>query len=249
MIGTASWSIASRDAAAFPAEGTSLERYSRIFDAVEVNSSFYRAHRPSTWQKWAASTPESFRFSVKVPRTITHDAKLIDVDPLITRFAGEVTELGSKLAVLLVQLPPSLRYDASVAKRFFTRLREAIDAEIACEPRNATWFTDEADAALDRLRIARAGADPAPVAAAAAPGGWRGLTYWRLHGSPVMYHSMYSAQAIALCAERLRAETDRGITPWCIFDNTAAFAATGNALSLMELLHSVASDQNEHQRR
>ncbi|WP_254620878.1 DUF72 domain-containing protein [Sphingomonas sp. CL5.1] len=237
MIGTAGWSIARHDAAAFPAEGTVLERYSRTFDAVEVNSSFYRAHRPQTWERWAASTPGWFRFSVKVPRAITHHARLIDVDPLIARFAGEVTQLGSKLGVLLVQLPPGLRYDASVAERFFTGLRDAIDAEIACEPRNATWFTGAADAALDRLRVARVAADPAPVAAAAAPGGWRGLAYWRLHGSPAMYHSPYDTQAIARYAERLRAETGRGLTPWCIFDNTAAFAATGNALSIREFLH------------
>ncbi len=72
IIGTAGWSIAAKEAASFPAEGTALERYSRVFSGVEVNSSFHRPHRSSTWVKWAVSVPEKFRFEVKMPKTITH---------------------------------------------------------------------------------------------------------------------------------------------------------------------------------
>src|SRR4051812_24905356 len=144
VIGTAGWSTARKDAAAFPAEGTALERYSRVFAGVEVNSSFHRTHRPSTWAKWAASVPEGFRFAVKIPKTITHQAKLVDADALTAQFARDVEPLGVKLAVLLVQLPPKLGLDARVAERFFTNLRGLIDAEIVCEPRNAAWFEKEA---------------------------------------------------------------------------------------------------------
>lgn len=185
-IGTAGWSIARKDAAAFPADGTALERYSRVFNGVEVNSSFHRSHRPSTWEKWAQSVPEEFRFAVKLPKTITHQAKLVDVDLLVTRFADEVRQLGGKLAVVLVQLPPKLAFDAALIDRFFATLRNALDAEIACEPRNCTWFDDDADEMLRHLRVARVAADPIVALAAGSPGGWRGLPYWRLHGSPKM---------------------------------------------------------------
>jgi uncharacterized protein YecE (DUF72 family) len=235
-IGTAGWSIARNDAEAFPTTGTALERYSRVFSGVEVNSSFHRSHRPSTWAKWAQSVPEQFRFAVKIPKTITHQAKLVDVAAPVASFAEEVQQLGSKLAVLLVQLPPKLALDAEVAKRFFAMLRATIGAEIACEPRHASWFEDDADALLKDLRVARVAADPALGPAAAAPGGWPGLSYWRLHGSPDMYRSSYSDEAIEMYAARIREAADEGHEAWCMFDNTAASQATGNALSLMAKL-------------
>jgi uncharacterized protein YecE (DUF72 family) len=232
-IGTAGWSIARKDADAFPADGSALERYSRVFSAVEVNSSFYRPHRPSTWARWAASVPAQFRFAVKIPKAITHQAKLIDAALLVRQFADEIRELGSKLAGVLVQLPPKLAFNAEIADRFFATLRGAIDAEIVCEPRHRTWFDDDADELLRRLRVARAAADPAICPAASWPGGWRGLSYWRLHGSPNVYRSSYGAEAIADYAAQIRATLSDGREPWCVFDNTAASEATGNALSLI----------------
>lgn len=236
VIGTAGWTIPRQNAAAFPAEGTALERYSQVFGGVEVNSSFHRAHRTSTWARWAASVPDRFRFAVKIPKTITHQAKLTDAERLIAQFAQEVAPLGAKLAVLLVQLPPKLAFDARVAERFFASLRGSIDTGIVCEPRNASWFADEADSMLRQARVARAAADPALGTAAAVPGGWRGLAYWRLHGSPAMYRSSYSEAAIDHYARGIRAAIEAGVNPWCMFDNTAASAATGNALSLMARL-------------
>jgi uncharacterized protein YecE (DUF72 family) len=236
VIGTAGWSIARRDAAAFATEGSALERYARVFGGVEVNSSFHRPHRASTWARWAASVPADFRFAVKMPKTITHQAKLVGADALVVQFLQEIAPLGAKLAVLLVQLPPRLGFDAAVAARFFTHLRETTDAGIVCEPRNAGWFDAAADAMLRELRVARVAADPALAAAAAVPGGWQGTAYWRLHGSPAMYRSPYDDHAIDAYARQVRAAIDAGLDGWCMFDNTAASAATGNALSLMAKL-------------
>lgn len=209
-----------------------LERYATIFDGVEVNSSFYRAHRPATWERWAATVPANFRFSVKIPRSITHQAKLIEADALIKKFVSEVSHLGQKLAVLLVQLPPKLPFEAPIAERFFSRLRESIDVAIVCEPRNESWFTTEAEAALKMLQVARVAADPARAPAAAVPGGWPKLAYWRLHGSPAMYRSAYSNEALDSYAALIRGKSQEAGSVWCIFDNTASSAATGNARSL-----------------
>jgi uncharacterized protein YecE (DUF72 family) len=233
VIGTAGWSIARTAADAFPAEGTTLERYSTVFRGVEINSSFHRPHRASTWSNWAQSVPDGFRFAVKIPKTITHQAKLAGCEELVSKFAEEVRPLGGKLALLLVQLPPKLGFEREKAERFFARLREAIDAEIVCEPRNPSWFEDEADSLLDRLRVARVAADPSLSPAAAVPGGWRGLAYWRLHGSPAMYRSSYGEDALDGYARRIAAAIGEGREAWCMFDNTAASEATGNALSLM----------------
>ena len=232
-IGTAGWTIPARASDAFPVEGSSLERYASRFDCAEINSSFHRSHRPDTWRRWAGSVPDGFRFSAKLPKEITHKRRLADCSEPLAAALGEMAELGAGLEILLVQLPPSLAFEPAVAKSFFTALRARWDRHIACEPRHPSWFEDEPDALLGRLRVARVAADPAKVPAAAEPGGWRGLDYYRLHGSPAVYRSSYDDGRLESCAKHLAA----GDGPtWCIFDNTASGAATGDALKLKELL-------------
>jgi uncharacterized protein YecE (DUF72 family) len=235
FIGTAGWSIPSGEAARFPDQGTHLERYAQVFNGVEINSSFYRPHRPATYERWAAGVPDGFRFAVKVPKAITHERRLIDADALLDRFLGEVAGLGAKLGPLLVQLPPSLAFSDG-AGAFLAGLRTRVAGDIVCEPRHATWFTPEVEALLIEQCIARVAADPAPVAGAEAAGGWSGLAYERLHGSPRIYYSPYEAPFLDAVARRLASRAESGVTSWCIFDNTAAFAATGDALSTMERL-------------
>jgi uncharacterized protein YecE (DUF72 family) len=82
FIGCAGWSIARAHAQAFPEAGTHLKRYAQLLPAVEINSSFYRPHRPQTYARWAASTPQTFRFAVKLPRAITHTHRLRDSEDL-----------------------------------------------------------------------------------------------------------------------------------------------------------------------
>ena len=235
-IGTAGWSIPKEHAAPFPTTGSHLERYGAILNAVEINSSFYRPHRTATYERWAISVPDDFRFAVKVQKAITHERRLKDASDLLDRFVSEVSGLGHKLGPLLVQLPPSLSFQAGIADQFLSELRDRIKGGIACEPRHASWFTPEVEALLDGFRIARIAADLAPAAGADEPGGWRGLVYYRLHGSPRMYYSTYSPEYLAAIAEVLARDAAAAVETWCIFDNTAAFAATGDALTTRRLV-------------
>jgi len=235
-IGTAAWSIPKEHAAPFPVAGSHLERYAAVLNAVEINSSFYRPHRTATYERWAASVPDDFRFAVKVPKAITHERRLKDVGDLLDRFLSEAGGLGPKLGPLLVQMPPSLSFVPGVADAFLRELRSRVEGGIVCEPRHASWFTPEVESLLDGLRIARVAADPAPVSGADEPGGWRGLSYHRLHGSPKIYYSAYSAEYLAAISEVLANDAATGAETWCIFDNTAAFAATGDALATRRLV-------------
>ncbi len=241
FIGTAGWSIPKQHAGAFAGVGSHLERFARHLPAVEINSSFYRPHRPATYERWAAGVPSRFRFSAKVPCEITHIRRLVDAVPPLERFLGEVGALGTTLGPLLVQLPPSLDYDGATAGRFFGKFRERFDGQLACEPRHQTWFGDAAEAMLIRHRVARVAADPAVVPQAARPGGWPGLTYVRLHGSPRIYYSAYSPQEIEATARLLRATPAEIGDRWCIFDNTALGEATGQALELLRRLEFISS--------
>lgn len=233
-LGCAGWSIPSQHARHFPPEGSHLARYAARFPAVEIDSSFYRPHREATYRRWADSVPPGFRFAVKLPREITHRRQL-QPGELLAEFLKGPAALGGKLGALLVQLPPRLALDRSVAEAFFTDLRRHFPGAVVCDPRHASWFSPEAEDLLETFHIARAAADPALMPAAAEPGGWRGLSYYRLHGSPVMYRSAYPEDFLARLEARLGEE--RAQRPvWCIFDNTAAGAAIPNALWVLEAL-------------
>ncbi|MDG3005987.1 DUF72 domain-containing protein [Paludisphaera mucosa] len=231
-IGCAGWSLPREHAGRFPAGGTHLSRYSACYPAVEINSSFYRPHRPSTYARWAESVPEGFRFAVKAPKVITHERRLVDAGEPLEGFLEEATQLGAKLGPLLVQLPPSLRFSAESAKEFFAELRSRFDGDVALEPRHATWFEPAAERLIARYRVARVAADPAVVPAAGEPGGWDGLVYYRMHGAPKVYYSTYSDDDLERLADSLKAAA-RSAVVWCIFDNTAEGAAIVNALDLL----------------
>lgn len=234
-IGCAGWSIPRDAADRFPRAGSHLERYARVLPAVEINSSFYRDHQRSTYERWAASVPAGFRFAIKLHRAITHRARLRGARRSLERFLDGVRGLGRKLGPILVQLPPSLRFDGRRVRPFFAILRDLHDGPVVCEPRHASWFADGPERLLEEYRIARVAADPPPVPGADEPGGWPRLIYYRLHGRPRRYYSAYDEATLAgLTASLTR--YPRKTTVWCIFDNTAAGAATGNALWVWERL-------------
>jgi uncharacterized protein YecE (DUF72 family) len=134
------------------------------------------------------------------------------------------------LGPLLIQLPPSLRFAGKTVHALFRLLRERFSGDAACEPRHRSWFSPEAEQLLQTARVA---ADPAVVPSAREPGGWPGLVYDRLHGSPTMYYSGYTREYLEALAVTL-AESAPTAPTWCIFDNTALGAATANALEIME---------------
>ncbi len=230
FIGTAGWAIPRAHAQRFPLAGSTLQRYASVFQGVEINSTFHRPHRPATYARWAESTPASFRFSLKLPKAITHQRKLVDVEEPLDEFLTGAGLLGKKLGPILVQLPPSLAFDPGLATSFFTTLRERHAGPIVCEPRHVSWFADEADALLRTSRIGRVAADPAVVPVAAEPGGWPEPAYYRLHGSPRKYFSAYEEESIRRLASAL---SEAAGEVWCMFDNTAGGAAAGDALNLL----------------
>lgn len=235
-IGCAGWSIPSQHAHWFGEGDSHLARYATRFDAVEINSSFYRSHSGKTYSRWASSVPRGFRFSAKVPKTITHDMRLQGSGDALSRFADEVTALGSRLGGVLVQMPPSLPFDARVADRFFSMLRRRLSAGVACEPRHASWFEPRVDALWKRYAISRVAADPARIAGAEEPGGAGRWAYWRWHGSPRMYYDSYDEDRLQSLAQSMLLHSSRARPGWCIFDNTTAGHAIPNAVRLQTLL-------------
>jgi len=225
IIATAAWSLPKNVAGRFVQEGSGLTRYASLFDGVEVNSTFYRRHKPSTFARWAGSVPDSFRFSVKIPKEITHTRAMKEIGELFDIFLKDISPLGEKRGPLLCQLPPSLAFDGDRMEGAFKTMRTADAGPIVIEVRHRSWASDEALALLKKYAIDQVLADPAPVWPVAdfadAP------AYVRLHGKPKIYYSSYADEEIRSFWRLLAPDS------WCVFDNTASGAAIENALTML----------------
>jgi uncharacterized protein YecE (DUF72 family) len=226
VIATAAWSIPKAVADRFPEEGTGLSRYASVFSGVEINSTFYRQHRASTFVRWADSVPDDFRFSVKMPKDITHARRLKDIGAGFKGFLEEIAYLGRKVGPLLCQLPPNLAFHPDEAEAAFETIRNAYAGSIVIEVRHKSWASEPAMSLLDGYSIDRVLADPAPV--------WQIADfphpprYMRLHGKPKIYYSNYTEKEIRSFSKLLAPDS------WCVFDNTASGAACGNALTMLD---------------
>jgi uncharacterized protein YecE (DUF72 family) len=229
-VGTAGWANPPPQRALRPSERSHLQHYAACFNCVEINSSFYRPHQHKTYERWAASTDRNFRFSVKIPKTISHERALRGCQGELDAFLGSVHGLGVKLAVLLLQLPPQMEWRAAVARKLFCLLRDRTGVPVVCEPRHPSWAGAGAEQLFKHFGISLVCADPARLRRS-----WSSLgsiRYYRLHGSPQLYWSSYAENYLQSLADQITAERERLSQVWCIFDNTAAGAAWENAKTL-----------------
>ncbi|WP_371261796.1 DUF72 domain-containing protein [Shinella sp. GWS1] len=162
FIATAAWSIPKTVAGRFPKTGSGLERYAAVFNGVEINSTFYRHHQKKTFVRWASAVLAHFLFAVKIPRDITHEARLRNIGPLFDVFVDEISVLEGKLGPLLCQLPPSLRFDAAEAEEAFSAMRRIFTGPLVLEPRHKSWASAPARVLLQKYAIGRVLADPRP---------------------------------------------------------------------------------------
>jgi len=239
IIGTAGWAIPSSSREKFFAgEGkklSHLQAYSARFSGVEINSSFYREHQGKTYQRWAAETPDNFRFSVKLAKRFTHEQRLDVKSEDLQEVLEGIFQLQEKLGVILVQLPPSLAFAPSVAFPFFKKFRKLYEGPVAFEVRHESWGTIAAGACMQEFNLSPVMADPDKVLLKLSQE-TSSLSYFRLHGSPQIYYSNYDEAAMKTWLQRIQDKAVLEKQVWCIFDNTALGHATENALQMQEML-------------
>ena len=139
-VGTSGYNYAEWKGSFYPEKFSSkkmLPYYAERLATVEINYTFYRMPTERLLRGWSEITPETFRFTLKAPRRITHDARLKDCDELTRAFCDAAGSLGPKLAVLLFQLPPSFKKDLDVLGAFLTTLPPG--ARAAFEFRHPSW--------------------------------------------------------------------------------------------------------------
>ena len=162
LIGTSGYNYPEWKGSFYPADLPTtkmLPYYASKFPTVEINYTFYRMPTPKLIAGWRAQVPDTFRFTLKAPKRITHDKRLrpADVEGALQGFVSAAAELGPQLAALLFQLPPNFKKDAALLKEFLTLLPPKMTA--AFEFRNATWLADDVFETLRERNIALCIAD------------------------------------------------------------------------------------------
>ena len=145
--------------------------------------------------------------------------------------------LSDKWCVLLVQLPPRLEFDLPVAEAFISDLRKYCHRGIVWEPRHPSWGSADARQLLVDYRISKVLADPEPCPISKIDrSALEEVRYFRLHGSPEIYKSRYSAETISRIAQSMTRPVTAAAQTWCIFDNTTFGFATENAKEILDLV-------------
>jgi uncharacterized protein YecE (DUF72 family) len=232
-IGISGWTYKPWRGVFYPEDLThkrELEYASKTFNSIEINGTFYSLQRPTSFERWAAETPDDFVFSVKAPRFITHIKRLKDAKTPVANFlASGIFRLGTKLGPILWQLPPSFLFKPELIEEFFKLLphdtdegsalarqhdqrvtgRAALKSDVtrplrhAMEIRHASFGTPEFINLLRAYDVALVCADTVE---------WPRLMdvtsdfmYCRLHGSEVLYASGYDDAALDQWAPRVHA--------------------------------------------
>jgi uncharacterized protein YecE (DUF72 family) len=233
FVGTSGWQYGHWQGVFYPEGLKSKDRlgfYARHLNTLELNVTFYRGVKPATFQKWYETVPSGFLFSVKMSRFITHIRRLDVEEESMRRFLKDIAVLKEKLGVVLIQLPPSLKYDRSLMTDFFDLLDPRLKYTI--EARNKTFINDEFFSILNERDIAWCIAESAgryPYhEAITAP-----FLYVRLHGRTVLYASNYTDDELRELAGKIRRWARDA---YVYFDNDFESFAVLNALIFARLL-------------
>jgi uncharacterized protein YecE (DUF72 family) len=228
MIGTSGWQYDDWRGRLYPAETPKrswLEYYAARFATVESNSSFYRLPERDTFAGWADRTPSDFVVAVKASRYLTHVRRLREPGQAVARLVERLEGLGDKLGPVLVQLPPTLRYDHDLLASLLTAVPRSIS--VALEPRHQSWFVDDARRLLERHDVALCLSDTL----GRHPPLWRtaGWGYLRFHAGRATPAPCYGRRALSSWAQRVASLWTKDDGVFCYFNNYRHACAVENA--------------------
>jgi len=212
-----------------------LAFYATHFPTVELNASFYRQPRASTWELWRRTAPPGFRFAVKANRFITHIKRLEDCADPLNRFLRDARRLEDRLGPILYQMPPSFHRTQENVERLeaFLPLLPR-DLMHAFEFRHRSWFEEDTMEQLRRHGVAFCSFDMVgfrcPLLATAP------YAYMRFHGSEARYASNYTDEMLEAWAARLNDLGRDTAEAFIYFNNDAWGYAVANASKLADLL-------------
>ncbi|HEX2533640.1 MAG TPA: DUF72 domain-containing protein [Chitinophagaceae bacterium] len=214
-----------------------LTYYASLFTSVEINATFYKLPQMATVEKWGKSVPESFRFTFKVPKAVTHAKDLQFSSGELELFAETVARAGDKKGCLLVQLPPKLSRDheEELAGLLECLSENARGWNIAVEFRHPSWYDRAVYRMLQGFGAIRVEHDMPRSATPKTETGDRRV-YLRFHGPEGTYRGSYEDPVLSGHAKRIAGWIKDGKEVYAYFNNTAG-DALGNLQTLNRMVH------------
>lgn len=232
---------------------THLQYYSKHFKTVEINYSFYRLPRPSTYQNWYSQVSADFIFAVKASRFITHIKRLKNVKSAWKTFIENGLNLKEKLGPILFQFPPSFKASNENIERlekFLELIRkdslsrlpptnilvggERKSAKFAFEFRHKSWCDEKIYKLLKKYNVAWVIVDspkyPKKEIITA------NFVYIRMHGSKILFASKYTEKELKNLAKKIKKWLKQKLDVYCYFNNDAYGYAVENAKTLIDML-------------
>jgi uncharacterized protein YecE (DUF72 family) len=247
-IGTSGWSYDWDDfyPKGFPSKKR-LEYFSQYFSTSEVNYSFYRLPKKSTFEKWKKETPKNFVFGLKLSRYITHIKRLYGIKAPLEEFLSRAKSLDDKLGPILVQLPPNFKIDTKRLEYFLKTLGKVkketglSGLRVAFEFRHRTWFDKskerkEALKILEKNNAAFVFADSVKYPEPEDEPITADFLYFRFHGPGELFASEYGRTALQPWAKKIRRFLTKGLDIYVYFNNDACGYALKDAAKLRELI-------------
>jgi uncharacterized protein YecE (DUF72 family) len=234
-IGTSGWHYSHWSGPFYPAElpkNKWLEFYSRHFDTVEINNTFYHQPKPQTFKNWQKQAPKDFLFTVKANRFITHIKRLKDVEEPLERFFTGAQLLKKNLGPILYQLPPSMHKDLDRLKAFLQILPEGRIAVF--EFRHNSWYCEDTYKLLDKFNTGFCIHDLVGVPTPRIITG--SVVYLRFHGPTGRYQGNYTKAMLKNWAEWIKEHTQEVHSVYAYFNNDISGHAIKNAKTLKEQL-------------
>ncbi len=240
LVGTSGWNYNHWRRVFYPEnlpQNRWLEFYSKYFDTVEINMTFYRFPMERAIEKWKKNVPHGFIFSVKGSRIITHVKKLKDVESIFKKFLSLISIFENNLGPVLFQLPPSFSFNKERLIGFCELLssQEIIkNGMFSIELRDKRWLNEEGFSILKKYNISLCFSDypgvevKSPLTAS--------FVYIRRHGPTSLYSSCYTEKEIRKEASFIENFLKNNIGVFIYYNNDANAWAVRNALQLKEMI-------------
>ena len=249
LLGTSGWSYRDWIGPFYKKKDKSmLSAYTKVFKAVEIDSTFYRYPSKGTAMGWLKYSPADFIFVAKLPKLITHEKRLsLDqgVEDDLKRFCEimEPLHLNGKLGCMLIQLPPRFSFNLDLMEDFFKILPTNI--RFAVEFRDLSWMRDETWRLLKKYQVAYTIVDEPllpPQAHVTSK-----IAYFRWHGKGVRpwYNYRYSINELEPWIPKVQEVADKVETVYGFFNNHYHGYAVENCLQVLEMLGALTSKQAE----
>lgn len=238
-IGTSGWSYKDWKGLYYPENMKStdwLNFYAKQFDITEINTRLYHLPKKQTVVNWTEKVPDNFRFCPKISRYITHIKRLKDSEESLEKFFDVFEPMKNKMGPVLVQLPPSLKFDATVAEHFFKVLKHDYrEYEFAFEVRHETWLHNDSLDLMAKYDIAFV-VSQSGVGFPYSEMVTSKNIYIRFHGPEQLYASLYTDEMLQSFADKFKKWIKEGHIIWVFFNNDFYGYAIQNAETLKKIM-------------